>query len=115
MQKITIRPNLNNDRITVHKNRLGKVLKYVDEITIECLDSVVRKAGNAQLQAGGHKTVHAGLYGVETQIFEHDISELREIKYNVKKAGFYVNGKLFKKGYVKMINHKAYEIIKGAK
>ena len=108
---ITIRPNLNNDKITVHAGRLGKVIKYVDEIMIDCTCYVVRKAGNKQLKQGKHKTVHAGLCGDEITYFDKpSIASTAEIKYNVKKACFTVDGYDFTGGLVYMINQRAYLI-----
>jgi hypothetical protein len=109
---ITIRPNLNNSLITVHRNRLGKVLKYTDEIFLDCTGTVVRKTGNEQLKQGKHKTVHAGLCGHEIDPFDLIRTQRHLIKYNIKKACFTVKGQTFTEGLVYMKNHKAY-LIKG--
>ena len=99
--KITIRPNLNTGPrydtaplTTVHRGRLGRKLASVAEITIKCVDTVVRPAGQALAQDKSKKTVHAGFIGFEVDTVAVDPAVHPRVEYAPHKGDtcFHIDG-----------------------
>lgn len=105
--KITIRPNLHTGPrfdtaplSTVHQGRLGRKLASVATITIQCVDTVVRPAGQALAQDKGEKSVHAGFIGFQVATVEADPAIHPRVQYAPHKGDkcFHINGEPYHGG-----------------
>tara|TARA_B100001059_G_C17785545_1_gene556848 strand:+ start:506 stop:856 length:351 start_codon:yes stop_codon:yes gene_type:complete len=116
MEKVTIRPNLNtNDKITIHRGRLGKKLDSVHAISIECTEVVLRASGRDEAFLKHNKTVHAGLIGkITSLIMPKDIDPVVRYNPHAGDDSFTIDGDLYiGGGTVTMIGHKAYLVKRG--
>jgi hypothetical protein len=118
--KVTIRPNLNTGskfntipESTIHAARLGSKLGSVHQITIECVSTVVRPAGQKLAENHGEKTVHAGLIGYIIPTVQPDPKLHPRVNYAPHRGDefFTVNGvKYDGGGIISSIGHKYYLI-----
>lgn len=114
--KVTIRPNLNTyDQCTIHDNRLGSKADSVYTVTIQCIDTVIRKGGQKLAEKHGKKTVHAGLIGYIVPTIKVNTKIHPRVRYAPHKGDkfFTVHGVEYKGGgLVTCLGHKYYLVSK---